>query len=384
MKEHTPVNLSYPTVGAIICAAGSGSRTGFSENKLLHPLENSTALEKVLCTFDYHVFSQIVVTASEKDYDKIQSICKNYARVQVVLGGETRSKSVYNALKTVQTDIVLIHDGARPFVSRETINNCVDCVKGHGSGVVCVPATDTVAIEDGGKAVSYPARENVYHVQTPQGFFTQDILSAYEKAFAAKDTAFTDDSSLYLKYVHAPTLCAGTRENKKLTFAEDFARPTSRVGFGVDTHAFGKEQNYVVICGETIPHESGLIAHSDGDVAVHAAMDALLSAAGLNDIGHYFPDSDPAYKGANSLTLLQSVVDLLSQNGFAVKNLSIAIQAERPKMAKYISAMKKNLAPILKVSETSVGISVGTNEKLGYVGEGKGITAYAYALLYDL
>ena len=133
--------------------------------------------------------------------------------------------------------------------------------------------------------------------------------------------------------------------------------------------------------GVKIPSESGLIAHSDGDVLVHAVMDALLSAAGLKDIGHYFPDSDERWAGANSMDMLSHVVALIAEQGYGVKNLSVAIQAEKPRMAKYIDEIKSRLSSVLKVDETAIGVAAGTNEGLGYVGEGKGITVNAYALV---
>ena len=152
----------------------------------------------------------------------------------------------------------------------------------------------------------------------------------------------------------------------------------------MDTHAFGKEQNYIVLCGEQIPSESGLIAHSDGDVAVHAVMDALLSAVGKKDIGHYFPDTDERWKNADSMQMLAQVVAMICADGYAVQNVSVAIQAEKPRLKKYIDNMKANLATVLGVELSAVGITAGTNEKLGYVGEGKGITVYAQALLQTL
>ena len=133
-----------------------------------------------------------------------------------------------------------------------------------------------------------------------------------------------------------------------------------------------------------IPSESGLIAHSDGDVLAHAVMDALLSAAGLRDIGFYFPDSNPQWKNADSMQMLSLVVEKIREQGFAVKNISIAVQAEKPRLAKYIEEMKNALASALKLDPTAVGISAGTNEGLGYIGEGKGITVNAYALLKNL
>ena len=150
----------------------------------------------------------------------------------------------------------------------------------------------------------------------------------------------------------------------------------------MDTHAFGKAQDFVVLCGVKIPSDSGFIAHSDGDVAVHAVMDALLSALGRRDIGYYFPDTDQQYKGADSTRLLSEVVRMMKEDGYKVKNLSVAIQAEKPRLSKYIDAMRERLALLLEIPLQNVGITAGTNEKLGYVGEGKGVTVYASVLLY--
>ena len=153
------------------------------------------------------------------------------------------------------------------------------------------------------------------------------------------------------------------------------------MGIGVDTHAFGRAQNYIVLGGVRVPSESGLVAHSDGDVLCHAVMDALLSAAGLKDIGHYFPDTNDEWKNADSMKMLAQVTALIREQGFRPANLSAAIQAEKPRLAGYIEAIKKSLAEALNLPETAVGISAGTNEKLGYIGEGKGITANAAVLL---
>ena len=370
------------TICAIICAAGKGLRAGFEKNKLLVPFGDSCALLQTLGAFDFPLIDEIVITASEEDYEEISKLASSVERAKVVLGGATRTLSVYNALKETNAELVLIHDGARAGVSREVIEGCVQSVKAFGSGICAIPCSDTIAVCENSVIKNVPDRACLWQIQTPQGFYRENIFYAYERAIESGDT-FTDDSSVFARYCGKPHVCAGARENIKLTYAEDF-RPIARCGFGIDTHAFGKAQDHIVLAGVKIPSDSGLIAHSDGDVAVHAVMDALLSAAGLKDIGHYFPDTDPAYAGANSLDLLQKVVDLIRENGYGVKNLSVAIQAEKPKMAKYIDGMKGNLAPILKTGESAIGITVGTNEKLGYVGEGKGITAYAYALLYDL
>lgn len=368
-------------VCAIICAAGKGSRAGFAKNKLLLPFAGATVLEKTLSAFAFPKINEIVVTSSETDFAEISSICAKFPNAKTVLGGADRSHSVYNALKETDADVVLVHDGARPFVTRAVIEGCLESVLSYGSGVCAVDCADTIAVTDGGKIRSVPNRATLRQIQTPQGFYRENLLSAYERAFEDETACYTDDSSVFLRYCGSPRVCAGARENIKLTYAEDFADRTARCGFGIDTHAFGKPQDYIVLAGVKIPSESGLIAHSDGDVLVHAVMDALLSAAGLKDIGHYFPDTDEKWKNANSMEMLRSVLALLSEQGYAVQNASVAIQAERPRLAKYIDEMKNALASVLQLDPTAVGISAGTNEGLGYVGEGKGITVNAYVLL---
>ncbi|MBQ8429299.1 MAG: 2-C-methyl-D-erythritol 4-phosphate cytidylyltransferase [Clostridia bacterium] len=373
--------IEKQTVCAIICSAGKGQRAGFGKNKLLVPFEGSNVLTKTLSAFDFPFIDEIVVTVNAEDETEINALCAAFPRAKTVRGGLDRSHSVYNALQATSADIVLIHDGARPFVSREIIENCVQSVKTNGSGICSVACSDTIAVTKNGKIVSVPQRDTLRQIQTPQGFFRENILSAYERAFESDNASYTDDSSVFAQYCGAPYLCEGSRDNIKMTYAEDFEDGYARCGFGIDTHAFGKAQDYIVLAGVKIPSESGLIAHSDGDVLVHAVMDALLSAAGLKDIGHYFPDTDEKWRGASSMEMLKQVLSLLEAEGYGVKNLSVAIQAEKPRLAKYIDDMKNSLSSVLKLDPAYIGISAGTNEGLGYVGEGKGITVNAYALL---
>lgn len=367
------------SVCAIICAAGQGSRAGFDKNKLLVPFDGSTALEKTLSVF-VPLVDEIIVTASEIDLAEITKIAKNYPQPRVVLGGQTRLHSVHGALKRVKSEIVLIHDGARPFVTRELVQSCIESVQTYGSGVCALPCTDTIAKVQEGQIVEVPNRTELFQLQTPQGFWTKEIVFAYEEAIKSGRTDFTDDSSVYRAFCGSPHTCLGARGNYKLTYAEDFAFP-SRVGFGVDTHAFGKAQDYIVLGGVKVPSESGLLAHSDGDVLIHALMDGMLSAAGLKDIGHYFPDTEEKWKDASSIKMLELVHGMLAERNLQVQNVSIAIQAERPRLAKYMDEMKATLATVLEIPTERIGITAGTNEGLGYVGEGKGITVYATVLL---
>ena len=377
-----------PSVCAIVCAAGRGERAGFGKNKLLVPFGGSTALEKSVAAFDLPAVSKILVTASAEDFGEISKLCARFPRTRAVRGGETRFLSVLSALREAKSEIALVHDGARPFVRHETVEGCISSVLRFGSGVCAVPSVDTVALSDGnGYIASVPPRQRAFALQTPQGFRTAELLSAYEAAAAQKQSAaYTDDSSVYAAFVAPPRLCAGSRDNIKLTFSEDFSPPAppARVGLGIDTHAFGKAQNFILLAGVKIPSESGLVAHSDGDVLAHAVMDAMLSAAGLKDIGHYFPDTDEKWAGADSMQMLSEVRKKVEAEGFAAENLSVAVQAEKPRLKNYIDAMKRALSAALGVGENAVGISAGTNEGLGDIGRGKGICVRACVLLRRL
>lgn len=381
-KTETAANVC-----ALICAGGKGTRAGFNKNKLLKDVLGIPVLERTIAAFAAAGISEIVVAAAKEDFPEIAPLCRKYGAT-LCEGGATRFLSVYSGLqqaKKAKSEIVLIHDGARPFVSAETVAACIQSVKTYKSGVCAVPATDTLAAaNENGEIESYPVRAKTYRIQTPQGFYLAEIRAAYDQAIQNGETDFTDDSSVYAKYIRAPKLCAGEEKNIKLTYAEDFRKAFARVGIGVDTHAFGRAQNYIVLGGVQVPSESGLIAHSDGDVLCHAVMDALLSATGLKDIGHYFPDTSAEWENADSMKMLAKVLSLVRGQGFRPVNLSAAIQAEKPRLAKYIGAIKKSLAGALNLPETAVGISAGTNEKLGYIGEGKGITANAAVLLEQI
>ena len=370
-------------VSAVICAAGKGERAGFDKNKLLSPLYGEPALYHTLKKFDIPEIDEVIVTSSETDFKEISALCAPFG-FKVVLGGDTRTQSVKCALEHVTGDIVLIHDGARPYVSKELILNCIKNVEIYGSAVCAVNATDTAVYANLGVISERLDRNSLYLVQTPQGFLTEDIKSAYD---LAGNKAYTDDSAVYGEYIGAPRIIEGEKTNIKLTFKEDFTRayPSAvgsgqRVGFGVDTHCFG-EGKYVTLAGVKIECDRGLIAHSDGDVIIHAVMDALLSAASLKDIGHYFPDTDERFKGADSGKLLKEVVKLVKGAGLVPANLSVSVQAEKPRLAPHINKMIENLSALTGIDKCNIAIAAGTNEGLGFVGEGLGITAYCTTLL---
>lgn len=367
-------------ISVILCAAGKGERAGFSENKILRELNGLPVLCYSLSAFSEAGADEILVACRQEDEARIAPLLSPYPAARTVRGGETRTQTVYSALKQTKGDIVLVHDAARPYVNNRIICDCIASVKEFGSGVCALPANDTTVLAKNGQIGSVPDRDSVYTVQTPQGFLKDRLLCAYEQAINERKT-FTDDSGVFAAYDSPPRLFLGETKNKKLTFTEDFL-PAERVGFGIDTHAFGKAQAYITLAGVKIPSKSGLIAHSDGDVLVHALMDALLSAAGLRDIGYYFPDTDEEFTDADSMKLLQETLRLIQEQGFRPKNVSISVLAETPRLSPYIEEMKRNLSASLALPLPAIGIAAGTNEKLGYVGEGKGITVYATVLLH--
>lgn len=412
-------------ISAIICAAGKGERAGFCKNKLLAPLYGAPVIAHTLKKFDFPLIDEVIIASSADDFGEISAIAKPFG-YKVVLGGETRTQSVKNALEAVTGDIVLIHDGARPFVTRGLIEKCVDSVARFGSGICALPVTETVAVSDYGTITDVPDRSYMYSLQTPQGFFADDIRRAYS---LTGGKIYTDDSAVFREFIGFPHLVAGEKGNIKLTYPEDFnielkaagimgtadiigtagtmgtadikdggfnyssgdiaggtpvgaiARPALlRTGLGIDVHPF-TEGKYITLGGVKIDCGYALAAHSDGDVIYHAVTDALLSGAGLKDIGHYFPDGDGKWKNADSAHMCALALGEVKKAGYAPLNICIAVQAEKPRLAPYIDEMKKNIAATLKIGVGSVGISAGTCEKLGFVGEGLGIAAYASALL---
>ena len=370
---------------AVIPAAGAGSRAGFDKNKILQEMGGASVLWRTVSAFAQNEnIAGIAVCANKNERAEIGRELCGFAKVLYADGGSTRTESVKNALEVLAAlpcppDYVLIHDAARPFVSQKIIDDCVKTVRAHGSAVCALLCTDTLVHAQNGIIAGSYDRETAFTLQTPQGFGFAELLAAYRKITPAD--SFTDDSGVYAKYVAPPFLFMGEKRNIKLTFREDFAMNETRTGIGVDTHAFGAERKYIVLGGVRIDAPTGLHAHSDGDVLCHAVMDALLSAAGLADIGHHFPDTDPQYKGADSLALLAKVRGILEVHGFAVGNISAAIVAEAPKLAPHIQKMKQNIADVLHISERAVGISAGTNEGLGYLGRGEGITVVATVLI---
>lgn len=386
---------------AVIVAAGRGSRMGLGRNKVLAGVAGVPVIVRTVRALAQTALFDggIVVVTGAEDMEQMRALMAAHGLdVTLTEGGTDRQQSVHHGLQAVNpaADIIAIHDGARPLVTRAVIERTIESAKRCGSGVAAVTLKDTVKRVDAeGAVIDTPNRETLRAVQTPQTFDARLIRAAHER-FADSVERATDDAALAERAGCRVMLTEGDVENIKLTTPEDMllaqqvilrregrqekGSERMRIGHGYDVHRL-VEGRKLILCGVEIPYEKGLLGHSDADVALHALMDALLGAAALGDIGRHFPDTDPAYKGADSGRLLDHVVSLLEERGYAVGNVDVTIICQRPKLKDYIEQMRENVAAHLHVSADCVNIKATTTEKLGFEGEGLGISSHAVACI---
>lgn len=360
----------------ILTCAGHSTRA--KEDKILFNLNGKTVMENALIPFltDNRV-DRVVVTSSKADFDAVKDILSAYAEkpITLILGGGTRHESVSKALSLVETDYVIIHDGARPYVDKDIIDASMDAALEYGSGVAAINSRDTIASANDHRIVDIKGKEYLYLIQTPQSFNTAKLKSAFRQA----NKVYPDESSLWLDFIGQPALSQGKAKNIKLTFPEDL-RPAYKTGIGFDCHRLA-ENRPLILGGVKIEYCKGLLGHSDADALLHAVSDAVLSALALPDIGQRFPDTDKKYKNADSATLLKDVLKELPAHGFKISNVSAVVMAEEPKLNPYREQITNSLSKLLSLSPSDVGLSFTTTEKLGFVGREEGIAAYATVLL---
>ncbi len=366
-------------VTAIVTAAGKGSRMGASLPKQFLKIGNKTILERAILPFEKaDCIDQILVVSGAEFVEVCQELCRGMTKVKkVIAGGKERQDSVNNALELVEDGYVLIHDGARPYITEKVILNVLEDVSKVGAAVAAVPVKDTIRqqSEAGGKTLK---RSELYSVQTPQGFEVALIKEAFFKAY--EDGFYgTDDAGLVDRMGREVAISEGDYANIKITTKEDMPVEV-RIGTGFDVHRL-VEGRKCIICGVDIPFEKGLLGHSDADVAIHALMDAMLGAAALGDIGRHFPDTDPKYKGISSVKLLQYVKEFIAEEGYILGNADVTIMAQKPKMLPHIQKMRENIANALDVPMSVINVKATTTEKLGFVGREEGIAAEAVCIL---
>lgn len=366
-------------VTAIITAAGKGSRMGASLPKQFLKIGNKTILERAILPFEKaECIDHIIVVSGTEFLDVCQNLSAGFTKLKAVVGGgKERQDSVNNALKQVEEGYVLIHDGARPYITEKVILNVLEDVSKVGAAVAAVPVKDTIRqqTDEGGRTLK---RNELYSVQTPQGFEVGLIKEAFAKAY--EDGFYgTDDAGLVDRMGGVVAVSEGDYANIKITTKEDMPVEV-RIGTGFDVHRL-VEGRKCIVCGVDIPFDRGLLGHSDADVALHALMDAMLGAAALGDIGKHFPDTDPKYKGISSIKLLEYVKEFIAEEGYTLGNADVTIMAQKPKMLPYIKEMRENIAEALDVPLSAINVKATTTEKLGFVGREEGIAAEAVCIL---
>ncbi len=380
-------------VSVIVPAAGSATRMGGEKQRRL--LFGKPVLANTLSVFQHTTaVDEIVVVARAGDVEEFTTYKTRYGITKlgaVVTGGDSRQRSVANGLAAISPDatIVAVHDGARPLITSKEIEGVIEAAVTYGGATAATPVKDTVKVASPEEMVeATPHRDTLWAVQTPQ-IFAADL---YRRAMAeaeATGAEYTDDCQLFEAAGYPVKLVKTGYQNIKITTPEDMAiarglrggkEQTVRIGHGYDVHRL-VEGRPLILGGVAIPYEKGLLGHSDADVLTHAVMDALLGAAGLHDIGRWFPDTDERYRGANSLQLLACVMKLLNEQGYVVGNVDATVLAQAPKLLPYIDAMRENLARVCGVPVEAINVKATTEEKMGFTGAGDGMAAHAVCMI---
>jgi 2-C-methyl-D-erythritol 4-phosphate cytidylyltransferase/2-C-methyl-D-erythritol 2,4-cyclodiphosphate synthase len=378
------------SVGVIIVAAGRGVRAGGAIPKQFEDLGGRTMLRRSVEAFDGHpdVGELVVVLPAELVSSGGAVVGATRRRCRIVGGGPRRQDSVAAGFHAVsaEADVVLVHDAARPFVDPALIGRVVEGARTFGAAVPAVPASDTVKRATRDRVVSQTLpRDEIWLAQTPQGFRRAVLADAVERG--ASGVAATDEAMLAEAGGQPVRIVDGDPGNVKITTGADlalararFAGSAPRVGTGYDLHRLA-DGRPLLLAGVVVSAERGPIAHSDGDVVSHAAVDALLGAIGAGDIGTHFPNTDPAWKDAAGLDLLARAVAVASARGWQPASLDVTVVLERPKIATHVAEIRARLAEVLGVPPDAVSVKGKTNEGVDAVGRGEAIAAHAVAVV---
>ena len=378
-------------VTAIIAAGGRGLRMGGSRPKQLIAIDGRTLLERSVRAFVAHpsVDEVVVALPPEVILDPPAYLQSASKRLRLVEGGTRRQDSVSNAFRAAapESDVILIHDAARPFVSADLIARTIDAAAAHGAAIAAIEVHDTVKRVRQQVIQETLDRETIFLAQTPQGF-RRDVLAA-AVALGQAGVEATDEAGLAERAGYAVHVVAGEPDNIKITTPDDLDAVrgrsrgpggTGRAGIGYDLHRL-VEGRPLVLGGVTIPAGRGALGHSDADVVCHAATDAILGAASLGDIGLHFPDTDVRWKDARSLELLRQAVAMASGAGFEIGNVDVTIILEAPKVRGHIDQIRVSLASVLGIDAARISVKAKTNEGMDAIGRGEAIAAHAIALL---
>lgn len=381
---------------ALIVAAGRGTRfsgilsKSYQIPKQYHEIGGKMVLRRALTTFVAHPKIDAVRVVIHKDDRELYNLASlNLDILPPVIGGETRQESVRIGLESIESlepDIVLIHDGARPLVDFGIINRVVSAIDGDTGVIPAIPVVESIKkVSENEFIIDNVDRSNLYTAQTPQGFPFKKLLEAHKKAKTVS-TMYTDDSAIAIDNGLKVKIIYGNENNIKITSTSDLLKASNsfstsatevRTAFGFDAHRFDDSKNSIVLCGVNIPNTKGLKGHSDADVALHAITDALLGTMSAGDIGLHFPPSDEKWKGVSSDLFLKHAANILYEKDGVINNVDVTIVCESPKISPYRYAMIKRIADILLIPEEKVSVKATTTEGMGYEGRGEGISATA-------
>ena len=377
-------------VVALVVAAGRGRRFGGDLPKQYHDLAGRPVLRHTLAQLAVNPqIDAVRAVIHADDLDLYREAAADLGLLEPVFGGATRQDSVRLGLESLSglgCERVLIHDGARPFVDAGTIARVLGALDAHPGAIPAVAVADTLKRGADGLVGATVERANLWRAQTPQGFRYADILAAHA---AVKGEELTDDAAVAERAGLAVALVQGAEDNYKITTAADLdrARATlggageTRMATGYDVHRFAPGTG-VWLGGVLIPHDFGLEGHSDADVALHAATDAILGTIAAADIGRHFPPTDPRWKGASSDRFLAHAAALVAGLGGRILHLDITLICERPKIGPHRAAIQARVAEILGLRQDRVSIKATTTEGLGFTGRREGIAAQAAASVW--
>ena len=379
-----------PRTAAILVAAGRGLRAGSGGPKQYRVIGGQTVIFRAMEPFCCHPQVFAVQPVLNPDDTAVFNEAVSALRYQPPAhGGATRQASVHaglEALASVKPDVVLIHDAARPFVSAALISRAIEAALRTGAAIPAMPIADTVKqVSESGDVEATPERARLRIAQTPQAFRYDVILDAHRRAAREGRSDFTDDAAIAEWAGLTVATFEGDAANMKLTTSEDFVREEARLasllgdirtGTGYDVHAFG-DGDHLTICGVRVPHTRGFLAHSDGDVGLHALVDAILGALADGDIGSHFPPSDPQWKGAASDRFLKYAIDRVTARDGRIANLEVTLICERPKIGPLRDIMRARIAEITGLNISRVAVKATTSERLGFTGREEGIAATA-------
>ncbi|MGB8364509.1 MAG: bifunctional 2-C-methyl-D-erythritol 4-phosphate cytidylyltransferase/2-C-methyl-D-erythritol 2,4-cyclodiphosphate synthase [Rhizomicrobium sp.] len=377
-------------IAVLIVAAGQGERAGGGIPKQFRLLHGMPMIRRSVGAFAAHPDIALIQVVTGPGQDAHAATALAGLRLQpLVTGGATRQESVRRGLEALsahQPDFVLIHDAARPFVSKGLIDNLIAAlVGGAAAAVPLLAVADTLKRETANGVWTTVARDGLYRAQTPQAFPFGTILKAHRDH---AEFAVTDDMALAELAGLKVTAVPGEEINTKMTKPEDFqladrllaGAAEYRTGFGLDAHCFAPG-DHVWLCGVKIPHDSTLAGHSDADAGLHALTDAILGAIGQGDIGQHFPPTDEKWRGAASSLFLAHAAKLVKDAGGAIVHCDITLVCERPKVAPFRDAMRARIAEILELDVGRVSVKATTTEGMGFTGRREGLAAQAVATI---